>query len=79
MQETQETQVQSLGKEDPLEKEMATHFSIPAWEIPGTEESGSPCPCTLGAARVPTSQAAVPPSCSTLTGAELPQAKKSCV
>ena len=42
MQETQETQVQSLGKEDPLEKEMATHFSIPAWEIPGTEESGSP-------------------------------------
>ena len=42
MQETQEMQVQSLGKEDPLEKEMATHFSIPAWEIPGTEEPGSP-------------------------------------
>ena len=38
MQETQEMQVQSLGKEDPLEKEMATHFSILAWEIPGTEE-----------------------------------------
>ena len=36
---------------------------------------GSPCPCTLGAARVPASQAAAPPSCSTLTGAELPQAK----
>ena len=37
MQETQETQVQSLGGEDPLEKEMATHSSIPAlWmEEPG--------------------------------------------
>ena len=32
--------VQSLGGEDPLEKEMATHFSILAWEIPWTEESG---------------------------------------
>ena len=31
----QETQVQSLGQEDPLEKEMATHTSILAWEIPG--------------------------------------------
>ena len=30
----QETQVPSLGQEDPLEKEMATHFSILAWEIP---------------------------------------------
>ena len=30
----QETQVQSLGREDPLEKEMATHSSILAWEIP---------------------------------------------
>ena len=30
----QEMQVQSLGQEDPLEKEMATHFSILAWEIP---------------------------------------------
>ena len=36
----QETQVQSLGKEDTLEKEMATHSSILAWEIPWTEESG---------------------------------------
>ena len=36
----QETQVQSLGQEDPLEKEMATHCSILAWEIPWTEESG---------------------------------------
>ena len=34
----QETQVQSLGREDPLEKEMAIHSSILAWEIPWTEE-----------------------------------------
>ena len=34
----QETWVQSLGQEDPLEKEMATHFSSLAWEIPWTEE-----------------------------------------
>ena len=33
MQETQETWVQSLGWEDPLEEEMATHFSILAWRI----------------------------------------------
>ena len=36
----QETQVRSLGQEDPLEKEMATHFSILAWRIPWTEEPG---------------------------------------
>ena len=36
----QETWVQSLGGEDPLEKEMATHFSILAWRIPRTEEPG---------------------------------------
>ena len=34
MQEMQETWVQSLGQEDPLEKEMATHSGILAWEIP---------------------------------------------
>ena len=34
MQETQELRVQSLGQEDPLEEEMATHSSILAWEIP---------------------------------------------
>ena len=34
----QETWIQSLGREDPLEKEMATHSSILAWEIPWTEE-----------------------------------------
>ena len=33
-------QVQFLGEEDPLEKEMATHSSILAWEIPWTEEPG---------------------------------------
>ena len=38
----QETQIQSLGREDPLEKEMDTHFSILAWEIPWTEEPGGP-------------------------------------
>ena len=36
----QETQVQSLGAEDPLEKEMATHSSILAWKIPWTAEPG---------------------------------------
>ena len=36
----QEAQVQSLGWEDPLEKGMATHSSILAWEIPWTEEPG---------------------------------------
>ena len=34
----QETQVRSLGREDPLEKEMATHSSTLAWKIPWTEE-----------------------------------------
>ena len=36
----QETQVPSLGEEDPLEKEMATYSSILAWKIPRTEEPG---------------------------------------
>ena len=35
-----ETQVRSLGREDPLEKEMATHSSILAWKIPWAEELG---------------------------------------
>ena len=38
----QETQVQSLGWEDPLEKGMATHSSILAWKVPWTEEPGGP-------------------------------------
>ena len=37
---TRETQVQSLGQEDLLEKEMVTHSSILAWKIPWTEEPG---------------------------------------
>ena len=37
---TWETRVQSLGWEDPLEKEMATHSSVLAWRIPQTEEAG---------------------------------------
>ena len=36
----QETRVPSLGQEDPLEKEMATHSSTLAWKIPRTEEPG---------------------------------------
>ena len=40
MQEPQEMQVHSLGREDPVEEEMATHSSILAWEIPWTEEPG---------------------------------------
>ena len=40
MQEMEETQVQTLGLKDPLEKEMATNSSILAWEIPWSEETG---------------------------------------
>ena len=38
----QETWIRFLDREDPLEKEMATHFSILAWRIPWTEEPGGP-------------------------------------
>ena len=38
--ETEELQVRSLGGEDPVEEEMATHSSILAWKIPWTEEPG---------------------------------------
>ena len=40
IQETQESQVQSLGQEDPLEKGVATHPSILTWEIPWLEQPG---------------------------------------
>ena len=50
IQETQETQVQSLGQQDPLEKRMATHSSILAWRIPWTEEPGGLQP--MGSQRV---------------------------
>ena len=46
----QETWVQSLDWEDPFEKEMATHSSILAWEIPWTEEPGRPQ--SMGSRRV---------------------------
>ena len=46
----QETKVQSLGQEDPLEKEMATHSSILAWKIPWMEGSGRPQ--SMGSLRV---------------------------
>ena len=47
MQEPQETWVQSLDQEDVLEKEMATHSSILAWEIPETEEPSGYSPWGL--------------------------------
>jgi len=40
MQATQETRLQSLGREDSLEEEMAAHSSMLAWETPRTEEPG---------------------------------------
>ena len=43
----QETRVRFLGQEDPLEKEMATHSSILAWDIPWTEEPGGLHPVGL--------------------------------
>ena len=46
----QETQVPSLGREDPLEKEMATHSSTLAWRIPRTEEPSGPQ--SMGSQRV---------------------------
>ena len=50
MKETQETQFRSLGWEDRLEEEMATHFSILAWKMPQTEEPGGLQ--TMGSQRV---------------------------
>ena len=46
----QEIQVRSLDREDPLEKEMATHFRILVWKIPWTEEPGMLQP--MGSQRV---------------------------
>ena len=50
MQETQETGVQTLGEEDPLEEEMSTHSSILAWKIPWIEEPAGPQ--TMGSERI---------------------------
>ena len=55
MQEPQETQVWSLGQEDPLEKEMATHSSVLPWRIPWTEEPGGLQ--SIGLQRVDTTEA----------------------
>ena len=49
---TQETRVRSLGRENPLEKEMVTHSSILAWKIPWTEEPGR-LPTRVGPNLVP--------------------------
>ena len=49
-----ETRVQSLGGEDPLEKEMATHSSILAWKVPWTEEPGGLQ--SMGSQRVDTTE-----------------------
>ena len=48
----QETWVRSLGQEDPVEKEMATHSSTLAWEIPLTEELGAGHSLSMGSQRV---------------------------
>ena len=48
----QETRVRSLGQEDPLEKEVATHFSILTWRIPWTEEVACQAPLSMGSQRV---------------------------
>ena len=55
----QETQVPSLGWEDPPAKEMATHSSILAWEIPWTEEPGRLQ--SMGSQELDTAEAAKPP------------------
>ena len=46
------SQVQTLGQEDPLEEEMATHSSILAWRIPWTEEPGRQAIQSMGSQRV---------------------------
>ena len=51
-----ETWVRSLGREDPLEKEMATHSSTLAWKIPWTEEPGR-LPAVYGVAESDTTEA----------------------
>ena len=47
MQETQEKEVGSLGPEDPLEEEMASHSSVLAWKMPWTEKPGRLWPMGL--------------------------------
>ena len=47
-----ETQVRSLGREDPLEEEMATHSSVLAWKIPWVEEPGGALLTSMGSQRI---------------------------
>ena len=54
MQETQESNVQSLDQEDPLEEEIAKYPSVLAWEIPWTEKPGRPQ--SMGSQRVDTTE-----------------------
>ena len=60
----QENRLCFLGLDDPLEKEMATHSSILAWKIPGTEEPGG---LVHGVARVRHDLATKPPHCLLIT------------
>ena len=55
LQETEETWVPSLGWEDPLEKGMATHSSIPAWRIPWTEKPGGATVHEIANSQIPLS------------------------
>ena len=57
--EVLETQVQSVGQEDPLEKEMAIHYSTLAWAVPWAEEPGGLQP--MGSQRVKHNLATKPP------------------
>ena len=77
----QEMEVQSLGQEDPLEKEMATHSSIFAWEIPRTEEPGGLQ--SMGSQRVghnlatKQQQDPVQPKTNTVSGLLLPESHQA--
>ena len=65
MQETQETQLRSLGQEDSLEEEMATHSSILAWKIPWREEPEGLLP-RVSQSRTPLKQFSMHPHTRTL-------------
>ena len=62
-----ETQVQSLGWEDPLEKELATHSSILAWKIPQTEEPGGATVHGVAKSQTQLSDFTNPPSTGTVS------------
>ena len=62
----QETWVQSLGQEDPLQKEMATHSNILAWKIPRTEEPGGLQSIGLQSKEMDTTEATIMYACMTM-------------